>query len=163
MNPAEAIEAAELAERETAYRNQLARQMYEAGRRDAEADMARHWAQAARPAARGGVSYAELEDRRWGPGGRAQFAAPRPGDFPGQANQTETQGAKRMTPLPFEIPDPAQAADVAAEFDPRCLENEEAHWQQWQAESDAEAWGGREPSASYAEWVAEGREPEAGS
>ena len=37
MNPAEAIEAAELAERETDYRNQLARQMYEAGRRDAEA------------------------------------------------------------------------------------------------------------------------------
>ena len=36
MNPAEAIEAVELAERETAYRNQLARQMYEAGHRDAK-------------------------------------------------------------------------------------------------------------------------------
>ena len=58
---------------------------------------------------------------------------------------------------PFEIPDPAQAADAAAEFDTRCLENEEAHLQQWQAEAEAEAWGGREPSASYAEWVAEGR------
>ena len=80
MNPAEAIEAAELAERETAYRNQLARQMYEAGRRDAEADMARHWAKS-RGRARGGVSYAELEDRRWGPGGRAHFADPRPTDF----------------------------------------------------------------------------------
>ena len=65
-----------------------------------------------------------------------------------------------MTPMPFEIPGPAQAADAAAEFDPQGLENEEAPWQ---AESDAEAWGGREPSASYAEWVAEGREPEAGS
>ena len=51
MNPAEAIEAAELAERETAYRNQLARQMYEAGRRDAESDMAHRWAEVARPAA----------------------------------------------------------------------------------------------------------------
>ncbi len=90
MNPAEAIEAAELVERETAYRNQLARQMYEAGRRDAEADMARRWAEAVRPVARG-VSHAELEDRRWGPGGRAHFAAPRPGDFPGQASQTEPQ------------------------------------------------------------------------
>ena len=88
MNPAEAIEAAELVERETDYRNQLARQMYEAGRRDAEADMARRWAEAARPVARG-VSHAELEHRRWGPGGRAHFAAPRPGDFPGQASQTE--------------------------------------------------------------------------
>jgi hypothetical protein len=30
------------------------------------------------------------------------------------------------------------------------------------AESDAEAWGGRGPSASYAEWLAEGRQdPEA--
>jgi hypothetical protein len=29
--------------------------------------------------------------------------------------------------------------------------------------SDAEAWGGKGPSGSYAEWVAEGREAEAGS
>ena len=88
MNPVEAIEAAELIERETDYRNQLARQMYEAGRRDAEADMARCWAEAARPAVCG-VSHAELEDRRWESGGRAHFADPRPGDFPGQASQTE--------------------------------------------------------------------------
>ena len=53
MNAGEAIEAAELAEHETAYRNQLARQMYEAGRRDAEADMARFWAEAARQVTRG--------------------------------------------------------------------------------------------------------------
>ena len=53
MNPQEAIEAAELTEHETAYRNQLARQMYEAGRRDAEADMARFWAEAARQVTRG--------------------------------------------------------------------------------------------------------------
>lgn len=26
--------------------------------------------------------------------------------------------------------------------------------------ADAEAWGGRGPSASYAEWLAEGRQPE---
>jgi hypothetical protein len=88
VNPAAAIEAAELAEREAEYRNQLGRQMYEAGRRAAEADMAARWNEAARPVARG-VSHAELEDRRWGPGGRAQFAAPRPGDFPGRATQPE--------------------------------------------------------------------------
>lgn len=27
--------------------------------------------------------YAELERRRWGPGGREHFGDPRPGDFPG--------------------------------------------------------------------------------
>ena len=88
MTPEAAIEAAELAERETAYRNQLA-EMYEAGRRDAK----RTWpagGAAARPAARG-LSHTELEARRWGPGGRAQFAAPRPGDFPGRAPQPEPQ------------------------------------------------------------------------
>ena len=59
MNPREAIEAAELAEAETAYRLQLAREMYQAGRRDAEADMAARWAQIARPAAHG-MSQTEL-------------------------------------------------------------------------------------------------------
>ena len=90
MNPQEAIEAAELTEHETAYRNQLARQMYEAGRRDAEADMARFWAETARQVTRG-VSHAELEQRRWGPGGRAHFADPRPSDFPGREHQPEPQ------------------------------------------------------------------------
>jgi hypothetical protein len=98
VNPREAFEAAELAEHETAYRNQLARQMYgagcrdgyEAGRRDAEADMARFWAEAARQVTRG-VSHAELEQRRWGPGGRAHFADPRSGDFPRRAGKPEPQ------------------------------------------------------------------------
>ena len=90
MNPREAIEAAELAEAETAYRLQLAREMYQAGRRDAEADMAQRWAQIARPAAHG-MSQAELEERRWGPGGRAHFADPRPGDFPGRGAQPQAQ------------------------------------------------------------------------
>ena len=83
MTPDDAIQAAELAEAETAYRHQLAREMYQAGRRDAEADMARRWAQIARPAVHG-ISHADLEQRRWGPGGRAHFADPRPGDFPGR-------------------------------------------------------------------------------
>jgi hypothetical protein len=29
--------------------------------------------------------HAELEARRWGPGGRAHFGDPRPSDFPGRA------------------------------------------------------------------------------
>ena len=91
MSPEEAIEAAAEIEAETAYRSQLAREAYEAGHvdgyragyRQADADQAAWWNQAAR-ACTGGPSHAELEERRWGPGGRAHFADPRPGDFPGR-------------------------------------------------------------------------------
>jgi hypothetical protein len=83
MTPAEAIEAAELAGAETAYRLQLAREMYQAGRRDAEADMAARWHEIARPATHG-PTQAGLEAERWGPGGREHFGDPRPGDYPGR-------------------------------------------------------------------------------
>ena len=91
MTPDQAIQAAEQAEAETAYRHQLAREAYEAGHADgyragyrqAGADQAAGWNQIAR-AAIGGPAHAELEERRWGPGGRAHFADPRPGDFPGR-------------------------------------------------------------------------------
>ena len=90
MTPRDAIEAADLIEAEAAYRNQLGREMYQAGHADgyqagyrqAEADQAADWARITRPTA--GPSHAELEERRWGPGGRAHFADPRPGDFPGR-------------------------------------------------------------------------------
>jgi hypothetical protein len=82
VTPAEAIEAAELTEAEVRYRNQLGRLMYEAGRRDAEADMAAQWSRVT--AVVRGPDLDELEARRWGPGGRAHFADPRPGDFPGR-------------------------------------------------------------------------------
>ena len=59
----------------------------ERGRREgyeaSEADMAAQWREIASPVARGGLSYAELERRRYGPGGRAHFGDPRPGDYPG--------------------------------------------------------------------------------
>lgn len=32
------------------------------------------------------AKYVGLMERRWGPGGRAHFAGPRPGDFPGVAS-----------------------------------------------------------------------------
>jgi hypothetical protein len=57
--------------------------------------MAQRWAEAARPVARG-VSHAEIEQRRWGPGGRAGFAAPRPGDFPGRAHHPGPQAEPEM-------------------------------------------------------------------
>ena len=103
MNPRDAIEAAELAEAETAYRHQLAGEMYQAGQRagfqagyrQAEADEAARWAQIARPVARG-ISHAELEQRRWGPGGRAHFADPRPGDFPGRGAKPQAEPEREL-------------------------------------------------------------------
>jgi hypothetical protein len=103
VNPRDAIEAAELAEAETAYRHQLAHQMYQAGQRagfqagyrQAEADEAARWAQIARPVARG-ISHVELEQRRWGPGGRARFADPRPGDFPRQGAKPHAETEREM-------------------------------------------------------------------
>jgi hypothetical protein len=86
MTPAEAIEAAELVEAEVRYRNQVGREMYQAGRRSAEAEMAEAWHRLAAPVAHG-MPYAELEERRWGPGGRAHFGDPRPGDFPGHCRR----------------------------------------------------------------------------
>jgi hypothetical protein len=98
MTPQEAIQAAELAQAETAYRHQLAREMYQAGRRagfqagyrQAGADEAAAWAKVTRPVAHG-ISHAELEERRWGPGGRAHFADPRPGDFPGRGARPQPE------------------------------------------------------------------------
>ena len=75
MTPQEAIEAAELMEAEAAYRNQLGREMYAAGYAAAEADMDAAWNRIAR-AAVCGPPHAELEEKRWGPGGREAFAGP---------------------------------------------------------------------------------------
>jgi hypothetical protein len=91
VNPREAIQAAELAEAETAYRLQLARESFEAGKRSAEAELEAAWHTIAHPASRAGPSWAEFEERRWGPGGRAHFADPRPGDFPGRAAKPQAR------------------------------------------------------------------------
>jgi hypothetical protein len=88
MSPDEAIEAAAAAEAETRYRNQLAREAYEAGRqagyRQAAADEEARWRQTPPVLVPHSPSHAELEERRWGPGGREHFADPRPSDFPGR-------------------------------------------------------------------------------
>lgn len=94
MTPEEAIETAEQIKAETRYRNQLGREMYQAGLAEgwregyaaAGAERDRAWSEIARRAVRitAGPDHAELEGRRWGPGGRAHFGDPRPGDFPGR-------------------------------------------------------------------------------
>ena len=59
------------------------------------ADMARRWAALVRPVVTG-ISHAELEQRRWGPGGRAHFADPRPGDFPRPGRQATSEPDTEM-------------------------------------------------------------------
>jgi hypothetical protein len=86
MTQQEVIEAAELAEAETACRLQLGRDMYQAGYRQAEADMAARWHEIASAAIQG-RAHADLEAERWGPGGREHFGDPRPGDYPGRAGR----------------------------------------------------------------------------
>jgi hypothetical protein len=96
VTPDEAIAAADLVEAETAYRLQLGKEMYEAGRAAAEADMDARWNRIARAAVRG-PSHAELEEKRWGPRGREHFADPRPGDYPGRL-ALEAQAQREMEP-----------------------------------------------------------------
>src|SRR5580693_8341978 len=119
MTPREAIEAAELAEAETTYRHQLAREMYQAGQRagfqagyrQADADQAAAWAKVTRPRhprhqlrrARG----TPLGTRRPRPLRRAApRRLPRPGRQtpPRTRNRTRNRG-RMMTP-----PEPAEAA-----------------------------------------------------
>jgi hypothetical protein len=88
VTPREAVEAAELAGTETAYRLQFGREMYEAGQRDAEAAAALRYEGLTREA---DEALAALNDRRWGPGGRERFADARPGDFPGRGVQQEAE------------------------------------------------------------------------
>ena len=100
---AAAIQEAGHAEAETRYRLQVAREMYQAGQRagfqagyrQANADDAARWAEIARPVVRG-IRYAELEERRWGPGGRTHFADPRPGDFPGRGAKPQAETEREM-------------------------------------------------------------------
>jgi len=84
MTPAEAIEAAELAEAEIRYRNQLAREMAAAAYERGQVDGYLRAVADVKAVQHGLVADAELEARRWGPGGRAHFADTRPGDYPGR-------------------------------------------------------------------------------
>ena len=84
MTPAEAIAAAEQAEAETAYRNQLAREIAAAAYQRGLSDGYVRAIEDVKAVQHGAVRDAELETARWGPAGREHFAEPRPGDFPGR-------------------------------------------------------------------------------
>jgi hypothetical protein len=89
MTRDEVFERADEITAETRYRLQFAREAreagFEAGRRSAFAEMARAWELAAKAVTQ------PVDERRWGPGGRAHFADPRPGDFPGRNAETELE------------------------------------------------------------------------
>ena len=89
MTPDEVVERADEITAETRYRLQFARQAqragFAAGRRSAFAEMARAWQHAAKAVTE------PVDERRWGPGGRAHFADPRPGDFRGRNAETELE------------------------------------------------------------------------
>jgi hypothetical protein len=75
---------------EVRYRRQLvaeaAAEAYDLGFRDGDEGRARRRQATWPPIAAGaaGPSHAELERRRWGPGGREHFGDLRPGDYPGK-------------------------------------------------------------------------------
>jgi len=84
VTPAEAIEAAELGEAEIRYRHQMAREAAEAAYERGQADGYLRAVADVKAVQHGIVLDAQLEALRYGPGGRAHFADPRPGDFPGR-------------------------------------------------------------------------------
>jgi len=88
VTPQEAIEAAELAEAETACRHQLAREMTaQAAAAEYERGLAEGYMLAVadlKAFQHAEVRDAELETLRWGPEGRAHFGDPRPGDYSGR-------------------------------------------------------------------------------
>ena len=89
MTPDEVFERADEITAETRYRLQFAREAqqagFEAGRQSAFAEITRAWEHAAKAVTE------PLDERRWGPGGRAHFADPRPGDLPGRNAETELE------------------------------------------------------------------------
>jgi hypothetical protein len=91
VTPAEAIEAAELAEAEIRYRHQTAREMAEAAYERGQVDGYLRAVADVKALQHGMVLDAELEARRWGPGGRAHFADARPGDYPGRGARPQAE------------------------------------------------------------------------
>jgi hypothetical protein len=87
VTPEEAIAAADLIEAETRYRWQLAR---ETGAREYARGVADGYVAAiadVKAVQHGLVLDAQLETLRYGPGGRAHFGDPRPGDYPGRGRR----------------------------------------------------------------------------
>ena len=96
MTPGEAIAAAELVEAEARYRDQMAREMYALGYEQGLTEGYVLAVSDVKAVQHGIVRDAELEARRWGPGGRARFADQRPGDFPGRGARSQAEPEREM-------------------------------------------------------------------
>jgi hypothetical protein len=85
---AAALEVADWMELEGNIRLRTGREMYEHGYEDGWREGYEHgarrleesWLSVVRPVMQDRPSHADLEQRRWGPGGREHFADPQPGD-----------------------------------------------------------------------------------
>jgi hypothetical protein len=91
IDPGAAIAEADHSQAETQYRLQLAREMAAAAYEQGQVDGYLRAVADVKAYQHGLVLDAELEARRWGPGGRAHFADPRPGDFPGRGTEALTR------------------------------------------------------------------------
>ena len=60
------------------------------------------------------VRDAELETRRWGPGGREAFGNPRPGDYPGQAAPPKPKPKRRQDMTTMRSVEPLTGIDAIA-------------------------------------------------
>ena len=88
----------------------LIRAAHENGRAEAEREMGERWDRIAAPVTNGEPSNRELEERRWGAGGREHFGDPRAGDFPGGP----VKWAEPERPQPSgRVPSPRQDIDRA--------------------------------------------------
>lgn len=68
---------------------------YAQGAAEEAGEQAEAWHEVADPASRSGPSHAELEERRWGPGGREHFGDPRPGDYRGKEAEAAREAGSR--------------------------------------------------------------------
>jgi hypothetical protein len=66
---------------------------YQAGREAVTDEQDAEWRQACKAVARSGASHTDLEEWRWGSGGREHFGDPRPGDYRGGRADAHPDGS----------------------------------------------------------------------
>jgi hypothetical protein len=64
---------------------------HDEGRREYEAQETEAWRRILQPFSQDRPFFQELEERRWGPGGREHFGDPRPADFVGRDNERQAE------------------------------------------------------------------------
>lgn len=70
------------------------RRGHDEGRREYEAQETEAWRRILQPFSQDRPTFQEVEERRWGPGGREHFGDPRPGDFVGRGNERQAEAGR---------------------------------------------------------------------